>query len=170
MGGFVNQLIKKFWPMSFRLSRITTYLSRDTRFPKMWYVRPAKPQISLRISAVWSEPLLVVVFPLGPFSMALRHALFLERHAFFWPIIAFFLYKNGPFSWCESPFSFVTLAAVRDSWVFWSICGLISKKSAPVYRQDSVHALDKVKLTSLSYWIHNDRIYFLGLSNVCGTS
>ena len=25
----------------------------------MWYVRPAKPQISLRIRAVWSEPLLV---------------------------------------------------------------------------------------------------------------
>ena len=46
-----------------------------------------------------------LVFPLGPFSMALRHALFLERHAlflcampFFWPIVAFFLYKNGPFS------------------------------------------------------------------------
>ena len=26
----------------------------------MWYVRPAKPQISLRICEVWSEPLLVV--------------------------------------------------------------------------------------------------------------
>ena len=35
------------------------YLSRDMRFPTMWYVRPAKPQISLRIRAVWSEPLLV---------------------------------------------------------------------------------------------------------------
>ena len=29
------------------------------RFPTMRYVRPAKPQISLRIRAVWSEPLLV---------------------------------------------------------------------------------------------------------------
>ena len=29
------------------------------RFPTMWYVWPAKPQISLRIGAVWSEPLLV---------------------------------------------------------------------------------------------------------------
>ena len=29
------------------------------RFPTMWYVWPAKPQISLRIRAVWSEPLLV---------------------------------------------------------------------------------------------------------------
>ena len=29
------------------------------RFPTMWYVRPAKTQISLHISAVWSEPLLV---------------------------------------------------------------------------------------------------------------
>ena len=28
-------------------------------FPTMWYVRPAKPQISLRIRAVWSESLLV---------------------------------------------------------------------------------------------------------------
>ena len=30
------------------------------RFPTMWYVRPAKPQINLRIRAVWSEALLVV--------------------------------------------------------------------------------------------------------------
>ena len=29
-----------------------THMSRDTRFPTMWYVRPAKPQISLRIRAV----------------------------------------------------------------------------------------------------------------------
>ena len=28
-------------------------------FPTMWYVRPAKPQISLRICAVWPESLLV---------------------------------------------------------------------------------------------------------------
>ena len=34
-------------------------LSQDMRFPTMWYVRPAKAQTSLRISAVWSEPLLV---------------------------------------------------------------------------------------------------------------
>ena len=27
-------------------------MSRDMRFPTMWYVRPAKPQISLRIRAV----------------------------------------------------------------------------------------------------------------------
>ena len=27
--------------------------------PTMWCVQPAKPQISLRICAVWSEPLLV---------------------------------------------------------------------------------------------------------------
>ena len=30
------------------------------RFPTMWYMRPAKPQIILRIRAVWSEPLLIV--------------------------------------------------------------------------------------------------------------
>ena len=34
-------------------------LSRDMRFPTMWYVGPAKPQIILLIRAVWSEPLLV---------------------------------------------------------------------------------------------------------------
>ena len=38
---------------------IKANMSRDMRFPSMWYVRPAKPQISLRIRAVWSEPLLV---------------------------------------------------------------------------------------------------------------
>ena len=36
-----------------------TYMSRKMRFPTMWYVRPPKPQISLHIRAVWSEPLLV---------------------------------------------------------------------------------------------------------------
>ena len=34
-------------------------LCQCMRFPTMWYVRPAKPQISLRICTVWSEPLLV---------------------------------------------------------------------------------------------------------------
>ena len=34
-------------------------LSRDMRFPPMWYVRPAKAQTSLRIRTVRSEPLLV---------------------------------------------------------------------------------------------------------------
>ena len=36
-----------------------TCMSRDMRFPTMCYVRPAKPQISLRLHAGWSEPLLV---------------------------------------------------------------------------------------------------------------
>ena len=35
------------------------HLSRDMRFPKTWYVRPARPKINLRIRAVLSEPLLV---------------------------------------------------------------------------------------------------------------
>ena len=34
-------------------------IRRGMGFPTMWYVRPAKPQISLRIHAVWSEALLV---------------------------------------------------------------------------------------------------------------
>ena len=35
------------------------HLSRDMLFPTMWYMRLTKPQISLRICAVWSKPLLV---------------------------------------------------------------------------------------------------------------
>ena len=35
-------------------------MSRDMRFPTMWYVRGAEPQISLCIGAVWSEPMRVV--------------------------------------------------------------------------------------------------------------
>ena len=31
------------------------YMSPDIKFPTMWYVQPAKAQISLRICAVWSE-------------------------------------------------------------------------------------------------------------------
>ena len=38
---------------------VNIHMSRGMRFPTMWFVRPAKPQISLRIRAVWSEPLLV---------------------------------------------------------------------------------------------------------------
>ena len=34
-------------------------MSHDMRFPTIWYVRPAKAHTSLRICAVWSEPLLV---------------------------------------------------------------------------------------------------------------
>ena len=34
-------------------------MSRGMGFLTVWYVRPAEPQISLRIRAVWSEPLLV---------------------------------------------------------------------------------------------------------------
>ena len=33
-------------------------MNRGMRFPTMWYVRPAKAQISLRIRADCSEPLL----------------------------------------------------------------------------------------------------------------
>ena len=31
------------------------YMSRDMRFPTMWYVQPAKPQISLRVHAFASH-------------------------------------------------------------------------------------------------------------------
>ena len=40
-------------------------MSRNMRFPTMWYVRVAKAQISLHICAFWSEPLLVawIIWP-----------------------------------------------------------------------------------------------------------
>ena len=41
------------------LSGVQEHLSRNMRFPTMWYVRQANVQTSLRIRAVWSEPLLV---------------------------------------------------------------------------------------------------------------
>ena len=50
----ISFVLRKALPMS-----QTKHLSRCMIFPTMWYVRPAKPQISLRIHAVWSEPLLV---------------------------------------------------------------------------------------------------------------
>ena len=45
------------------------YMSRNMRFPTMWYVRPAKPQISLRIRVFWSEPLLVAWIFYGSFYL-----------------------------------------------------------------------------------------------------
>ena len=45
---------KLFWPAS-----NAQEMSGDMRYPTMWYVRPAQPQISLCIRAVCSEPLLV---------------------------------------------------------------------------------------------------------------
>ena len=35
------------------------YMGQCMRFPTMWYVRPAKAQISLPLRAVWSLPLLI---------------------------------------------------------------------------------------------------------------
>ena len=39
-------------PYDFILNDNSCYMSRDTRCPTMWYVRPTTPQISLRIRAV----------------------------------------------------------------------------------------------------------------------
>ena len=47
------------WSIYVHMNLWVRYLSRDMRFPTMWFVWPAKPQISLRLRAVWSEPLLV---------------------------------------------------------------------------------------------------------------
>ena len=53
-----------------------------------------------------------LVFPLGP--LAWRCVMpFLGAPCPFPVRHAFFLYKNGPFSWCESLFSFVTSRSPR---------------------------------------------------------
>ena len=49
---FVDENVPRSTPLG-------VYMSRDMRFPTLWYTRPAKAQISLRVRAVWSEPLLV---------------------------------------------------------------------------------------------------------------
>ena len=43
----------------YTLPHINLKMSCDMWFSTMWFVRPAKAQISLRICVVWSEPLLV---------------------------------------------------------------------------------------------------------------
>ena len=43
----------------YTLKNLYIQMRRDMSFPTMWYLRQAKPQISLRICAVWPEPLLV---------------------------------------------------------------------------------------------------------------
>ena len=53
----VTQHYAKF--PSTKIYNTNIIMSQCIWFPTMWYVRPAKPQISLRILAVWSEPLLV---------------------------------------------------------------------------------------------------------------
>ena len=130
----------------------------------------------------------VIVFPLGPISMALRHAFSWSAMPFscapclfFWPIVAFFLYKNSPFSWCESPFFFVTLAVVRDSGVFWSTCGLIENKwkilrgtkIIYIYREHKIFlgwgtevSMHHSSLRDIHFWRNNWRIVGLG-GDVC---
>ena len=47
------------WKRVLSRALYNNYMSQCMRFPSMWYVRPAKPQIRLHICAVWSESLLV---------------------------------------------------------------------------------------------------------------
>ena len=56
---WINFLSFFFLPCDFKSFHDSSYISRGMRFPTMWYMRPAMPQISLRIQAVWSEPLQV---------------------------------------------------------------------------------------------------------------
>ena len=51
--------IRKIFLNMLSLQGDLSFKSQCMRFPTMWYVQPAKLQISLRICTVWSEPLLV---------------------------------------------------------------------------------------------------------------
>ena len=55
----VRDGIESKYPSIVFLSIIQKDKSQCMRFPRMWYVRPAKGLIRLRIRTVWSEPLLV---------------------------------------------------------------------------------------------------------------
>ena len=55
----LNEMIYKLYHVLTKIQPWTQSVSHDMSFPTMWYVWPAKPQISLPIWAVWSEPLLV---------------------------------------------------------------------------------------------------------------
>ena len=56
-GNFTFRKWKKFEVIAPIYCMLFLNMSPCMRFPTMWFVRPAKPQISLRICAVWSEPL-----------------------------------------------------------------------------------------------------------------
>ena len=60
------------------LSPLSIYDSHDTRFPKMWYVRPAKAQTSLRIRTDWSEPLLSLKYSMTVKLLTEHHLEFLS--------------------------------------------------------------------------------------------
>ena len=85
---------------------IRMHFSRDMRFPTMWYVRPAKPQISLCIRTVWSEPLLAA-------NMTVK---LLTQHHLEFLSLAFRVYS------CQKSTLFEISCRARDSFVS-SICG-----------------------------------------------
>ena len=87
-------------------------LSRDIRFPTMWKVRPAKPQISLRIRAVCPEPCLWVEY-----SMIVE--LLIEHHSEFLSLI------GGCTDLSES-----TLVKMRRCWKSHVTAKLIKETSA----------------------------------------
>ena len=68
--------MKIFWKPEHQILHFLLYFqihrSQCMRFPTIYYVRPAKPQISLRIRASWSEPLLVawIFYDLTPFGVS----------------------------------------------------------------------------------------------------
>ena len=52
-------IVRKVCILNYPVGLSVLNLSHGMEFPTMWFVRPAKPQISLRIRTVSSMPLLV---------------------------------------------------------------------------------------------------------------
>ena len=98
------------------------HLSRDMGFQTIWYVRPAKPQISLRIRAVWSDPLLVAW-------------IFYECY------LEFLCFKEGCTGSSESTLvkmphcwkSHVTAHLLLDLLLVWNPCGWSYERVAIIY-------------------------------------
>ena len=125
-------------------------MSRSIRFPTMWSVRPAKPQISLRLRAGWSEPLQVA-------SMNVR--LLTEHHLellYVHSCIAIILMGKRELiallnlsSWCLLMVERLFLAVPRvvcDCGISWSYSLTISKLKRRLHRLVWVHTCQNTTL------------------------
>ena len=144
-------------------------MSQCMRLPIMWYVQPAKPLISLRIRAVWSEPLLVAwVFydckatDWTPFGVSkLKRML----HRLVW------VYTCQNVTLLESPctcsnvmiyfFYFVTSILIRFSYTFLpTSCSLKMCFLTVLYHMPTAFCFSV--LCSFSYWENWDILSWVG--------
>ena len=106
-------------------------MSHDKRFPTMWYVRLTKPQVSLRIRAVWSGPMLVAYF--------MRVKLLTEHH------LEFLILKGGCTGSSES-----TLVKIPHCWKSHVAAQII-------LFQDNKHRHTLIMSPDASYLEHQQR-------------